>query len=80
MVNLSGDESALLADVIAKRKPQLQRLVESERDLARQEAEELVGVIGEEVSDVAGDDDWTADSYGNRLERLLDAVNRHLMR
>jgi hypothetical protein len=35
-------------------------------------------VLGEEVSQVASEDDWTADSYGSRVERLLDTLNHHL--
>ena len=77
MRSLSREELELLTTVVAKHRPDLRSLLAKSEDLTRPEAEELVATIGEEVSNVADDDAWELNSYGSRLERLLDAVNRH---
>ena len=77
--SLSIGDLQLLASVVDKRRPDLLPLLEKSDDLARSEAVELVNAVGEEVSDIADDDSWEPDSYGTRLERLLDAINRHRM-
>lgn len=77
--SLTGDELALLLSVVEKGRPDLGYLVTSSRDLTRAEVELLIDPISEEIGAVSSADTWEPDSYGTRLEKLLDRINRHLM-
>lgn len=79
MNTLPPDQLGLLRSVVERHRSDLLPLIDRREDLTRSEAEDLVNAIGEEVSRVADEDDWSPDSYGSKLEQLLDVINRHRM-
>lgn len=79
MASLSAEDYELLKKVVAKNAPQLMSLIEGADDLTRDQAVDLVSLIGYELTGVDAEEDWSEDSYGTHLERLLDMMNSHRM-
>jgi hypothetical protein len=76
---LQADELELLLEVMKKRSPDLVELVferAAENTLARDEREQLCGLLGSEFAETGLDEDSEPTSRGMRLEALLDLLNR----
>jgi hypothetical protein len=75
---LDADETRLLSDVLAKRRPELLAFPQREADLSGRRGKDR-GCNRRRGGSDCWRGSWDQDSYGSRLERLLDAVNRHLL-
>lgn len=71
---LDGAESALLAEVLARRSPPLSERVRQVTTVSRSDAEEIVSVLGGELVNSL-DEDWEPTAYGLRVSAVLARFN-----
>ena len=71
---LSTAHADLLNKILARRNPTLLEGIRQARAVSRSDADEIMAVIGKEVTDNL-DDDWEPTDYGQAVSGLLAQFN-----
>jgi hypothetical protein len=72
--SVSTAHAALLNEILARRRPTLLERIRQANSVSRSDAEEIMSVIGDEVSDNL-DNDWEPTDYGQAVSAVLAQFN-----
>lgn len=71
---LSSNQAGLLDEILRRRNPTFADLLEQTSSLRRSDADEIMRILSDEITDNL-DDDWEPTDYGRAVSSLLAQFN-----